>query len=143
MAAVIDLHTGRRLPEVKPPVRPVRPVLRLVHGGRSPRVRSVRRTFLVRRAIAAVTVVVLLLVATQVLGAVVGTAVESAVGAFEGPPAASAQVHVVAPGETLWSVAGRLAPGVDRRVAIDDLLALNGGAPLRVGQRLRLPASFD
>ena len=135
MAAVIDLHTGRHLPEAAPATPPQ---LRLVRGGQHPQARSMRRTYLARRlAVAAVAVVVVVLLA-QVLGAVGG----SVAGAFDPAPAASGEVHVVEAGDTLWSIARQVAPGVDRRVAVDDLLALNGEGPLRIGQHLQLPASF-
>jgi hypothetical protein len=136
MAAVIDLHTGLQLPEQ---ASPSRPRLLLVQGGQAPQARALRRTFLVRRALALAVAAVVLVVLAQLVGLVAGSVAE----AIDSPPAASGQVHLVAPGETLWSVAGDLAPQLDRRVAVDDLLALNGEAPLRAGQRLQLPASFD
>jgi Tfp pilus assembly protein FimV len=135
MAAVIDLHTGRHLPEAAPATPPH---LRLVRGGQDPRARSLRRTYLVRRTAVAAVAVAVILVLAQVVGAVSG----SVAGAFDSAPAASGQVHVVEPGDTLWSIAGQVAPGIDRRVAVDDLLALNGEGPLRIGQQLQLPASF-
>jgi Tfp pilus assembly protein FimV len=94
--------------------------------------------FLVRRAAVAAFAVIAILVLSQVVGSVL-----SAAGAVLSPrPAASGQVHTVRSGESLWSIAGDLAPGLDRRVAVDDLAALNGGADVRAGQELRLPASF-
>lgn len=47
----------------------------------------------------------------------------------------------VAPGETLWQIAGRVAPGVDRRDTVDRILELNGlrAGDLRAGQRLAVP----
>ena len=135
MAAVIDLHTGRHLPEVAPTPAPQ---LRLVRGGQDPHARSMRRTYLVRRTAVAAVAVVLVLLVVQILGAVGG----AVAGAFDSAPAASGEVHVVRAGDTLWSIAGQVAPGVDRRVAVDDLLALNGEGPLRIGQHLQLPASF-
>ena len=56
--------------------------------------------------------------------------------------AESAAVYVVQPGDTLWSIAGGLAPDRDRRDVVDRLAATNGGAGLRVGQRLVVPASL-
>lgn len=54
-------------------------------------------------------------------------------------------VHAVTvqPGETLWGVATRLAPGRDPRVVVEQIRRLNGltGASLRAGQQLRLPAA--
>ena len=134
MAAVIDLQTGHR---IEPGTEP-RPQLRVLQGGRSPAALVARRTYLLRRVLVASVAVVLVVVLAQLVGSLAG----SLAGAVDGPPAASGQVHVVRPGDTLWSLAGDLAPGLDRRVAVDDLLALNGERPLGVGQELQLPASF-
>jgi hypothetical protein len=49
-------------------------------------------------------------------------------------------VRVVRPGETLWAIARAIAPNDDPRAVVDELIALNGGAPLEVGQRLVLPS---
>ncbi len=54
----------------------------------------------------------------------------------------TAAVYVVQPGDTLWSIAGGLAPDRDRRAAVDRLAAANGGADLLVGQRLIVPPSL-
>jgi len=45
-------------------------------------------------------------------------------------------VVVVQPGDTLWTIARRLAPGADPRALVDRIAATNGGAALFVGQRL-------
>jgi LysM repeat protein len=144
MAAVIDLHTGSQVAAAPSDGAGVaRPDLRLIQGGRA-RPGPVggptdRRVFLVRRVAVGVVAALVVLLLAQVVGAVL-----SAAGAVLSPrPAASDQVHTVRPGESLWSIAGDLAPGVDRRVAVDDLAALNGDADVRAGQHLRLPASFD
>jgi Tfp pilus assembly protein FimV len=47
---------------------------------------------------------------------------------------------VVREGDTLWSIAGRVAPHLDVRVAVDRLVAANGGAPLVPGQVLEVPS---
>jgi Tfp pilus assembly protein FimV len=46
--------------------------------------------------------------------------------------------YVVQPGDTLWSIAARLAPDDDPRAVVDALRAANGGADLQVGDRLDL-----
>ena len=73
-----------------------------------------------------------------------GLLVSSLVAGTAGPgstPVATT-THRASAGDTLWEIAGRYAPQVDRRVAMDDLLALNGGATLQVGQEVLLPASW-
>ena len=48
---------------------------------------------------------------------------------------------VVQPGETLWSIAQRVAPGTDPRLTVARLTDMNalGSAPIVAGQRLLLP----
>ncbi|MFZ4518842.1 MAG: LysM peptidoglycan-binding domain-containing protein [Microthrixaceae bacterium] len=133
MAAVIDLSTARHLPT---PARNHRPELRVVPGGRSEQARRLRRTYLRRRLFVAGVALVVLLVAANVVATVMPAA--SGAGAV---PVSSATYRVL-PGDTLWSIAGQVAPGVDRRIAVDQLADLNGGTVLRAGQALRLPESF-
>jgi Tfp pilus assembly protein FimV len=47
-------------------------------------------------------------------------------------------VYVVQPGDTIWSIAHELDPSGDTRAMVDRIVALNGGAALEPGQRLRL-----
>lgn len=49
----------------------------------------------------------------------------------------------VAPGETLWAIAGEVAPGADRRDTIQRILELNAmpSASVLAGQRIAVPAS--
>jgi nucleoid-associated protein YgaU len=47
-------------------------------------------------------------------------------------------VYVVQPGDTIWSIAHELDPSGDTRGTVDRIVALNGGAALEPGQRLRL-----
>ncbi len=49
---------------------------------------------------------------------------------------------IVQPGDTLWTIAERVAPEVDRRKAVDELAKIAGGSMLEVGQRLEIPAVF-
>lgn len=62
----------------------------------------------------------------------------SAPGAGRSAAPVPAQVTVHA-GDTLWSIAGRIAPGVDPRAEVATLQRLNhlGGAQLQPGQVLR------
>ncbi len=136
MAALISPHTSRHIrSEPQRPVGPTaRPTLRVIEGGRSP---VLRRTYLRRRLIVATGAVLVLLVGGQL--------VANVAGADSGPAVVpvSEQRHVVRPGDTLWSIAGELAPEVDRRVAVDDLIALNGDDTLQVGQQLVVPDGWS
>jgi hypothetical protein len=60
---------------------------------------------------------------------------------FDGPPAPG-PVYVVQPGDTLWSIAGTLAPGVDTRRAVGALRSAAGGSDLVPGQRITVPSSL-
>jgi Tfp pilus assembly protein FimV len=54
--------------------------------------------------------------------------------------AGRAQVYVVQPGDTLWSIARQVAPGRDPRPVVDGLIKANdvrGG--LQAGQELSIP----
>jgi LysM repeat protein len=67
----------------------------------------------------------------------VGRVTSTALGA----PNAPGPEVVVQQGDTLWSIAERIAPKRDPRSTAADLMATNGlGSPsLQVGQHLRLP----
>jgi hypothetical protein len=56
-------------------------------------------------------------------------------------PAGDNLVAVVQPGDTLWSIAQRYAPGADRFDTIDEIRRLNGieDYTVHAGQRLVLP----
>ena len=127
MAALITPHTSQHIPAG-------RPTLRVIEGGRSPRL---RRTYLRRRLIVATGAALVLLIGGQL--------VANVVTAGSGPAVVpvSEQRHVVRPGDTLWSIAGELAPDVDRRVAVDDLIALNGDGTLQIGQQLVVPDGWS
>ncbi|HET6810505.1 MAG TPA: LysM peptidoglycan-binding domain-containing protein [Acidimicrobiales bacterium] len=58
----------------------------------------------------------------------------------EGPSReVAAHMYVVQPGDTLWSIAGRVRPGTDPRPLVQALTSELGGAGLRPGESLQLP----
>lgn len=99
-------------------------------GPASSRARLTRRGRLV-----VVTGLVLLLFAAFSLGR---SGAEGATEAQRGP---QVEQTTVMPGETLWGVATRIAPGQDPRPVIEQIRRLNDlpGAHLRAGQQLLLP----
>lgn len=124
-------------PRPRPPV-PVGPLVRRLPD----RATRFRR----RRLAVLVTLVVAVALAVGAARLVTGLA---SIGASSGPrsveapggagPAPVAGVdYVVRPGDTLWSIATRIAPDDDPRVVVDALDAANGGVDLQVGDRLEL-----
>lgn len=85
-------------------------------------------------------VVVLLLVAVALVVFSLGRA-SSEASPSGGAPAAPRPTTVVQSGDTLWSIARRIAPGSDPRVMVERLSDLNDldGRPIQAGQRLTLP----
>ena len=81
-------------------------------------------------------VVLVALVLLVVAGFTVGRVSSQAAG-----PARPLPTVTVAPGETLWQIAARVAPHGDRRAFVAQLEALNGvrGGRVVAGQQLRLP----
>ncbi len=85
--------------------------------------------------------------AAAVLGLVVVAAVVLAGGrsAFAEPTGAPMRVeyHVVLPGETLWRIAGDVAPGADRRDTVARIAELNDltSGDVAVGTRIAVPVS--
>jgi LysM repeat protein len=80
--------------------------------------------------------VVVAAVAVTLLGLGAATA-----GRASGGPATT--TVVVQPGESLWQIAGRVAPGGDRRVTVDRLQKLNdlGSSVVVPGQVLVVPVA--
>ncbi|MTE23163.1 LysM peptidoglycan-binding domain-containing protein [Microbacterium sp. ZXX196] len=102
------------------------------------RLRITRRGRRVLAAVAAAPVVVA--VAAAVLGG--GAALGSGVA---GAPAGTFETVTVMSGDSLWSIAERVAPSADPRDVVDEIASLNGlaGAELEMGQRLALPAAYS
>ncbi len=138
-AAALQLPSRRPQPGSvpPPPSGPPRPALRLIEGGRAP-ARVTRQAMYRRRRLVALVVVAsvtaaALLLASAVLARTAGDGTPHPVaGTVE------STVHVVQPGETLWSIARGLDPDGDVRLVVDRLIDRNGHAPLVVGQRLEV-----
>lgn len=83
-------------------------------------------------------------VAAGVAAAILGGGV--ALGTADGAPSASdfGQVTVMS-GETLWSIAERVAPAHDPRDVVAELSALNtlDGGVVQAGQQLTLPVAYS
>lgn len=130
MAAIIEPH---RLHPAPAP----RPALRLVpaHGGRPVDVRADLGLGPVHLAIAVVALLLAMVLAVAIGNGALASLAPAAPGAT---PAATAEVQVQA-GDTYWSVARRLQPTGDVRPLVDQLVALNGSAPLQAGQEILVP----
>ncbi|MFZ6004987.1 MAG: LysM peptidoglycan-binding domain-containing protein [Actinomycetota bacterium] len=138
-ATALQLQPRLRPTTVPPGPGPSsRPSLRVLEGGRAPAELARQAIYRRRRLVALMLATVLLVGVLLLANAVV---VRTAGGGNPHPVAgtSSQSVHVVQPGDTLWSIARSLDPDGDVRLTVDRLVDLNGGAPLSVGQRLDLP----
>jgi hypothetical protein len=107
----------------------------VLEGGRAGAAQARRRTYLRRRLVAAVVAVALVAALHLLAGsALAGTAGGGTPSAAAG--ATSPVTHVVQPGDTLWTIAERVAPGEDLRPVVDELRQRHGSTELEVGDRL-------
>src|SRR3954447_17750135 len=85
--------------------------------------------------------VVVLALLIGLLGAALVWVARLSAPASSGPATVAPQVVSVAPGDTLWSIAVRVAPGVDPRDEVARLQRVNhlDGVDLVPGQHLRVP----
>jgi hypothetical protein len=102
---------------------------------RAPRRLPDRATRIRRRRLALV-----LVVATVVLTltALLRATAPDVVGSDDAPRPISESVYIVQPGDTLWTIAERLAPGKDPRPIVAELRQRHGASELEVGDRLDL-----
>jgi Tfp pilus assembly protein FimV len=58
------------------------------------------------------------------------------------PQAVPVTYRIVLPGQTLWQIAGQIAPGVDPRTTVQQIVDLNAlpSAAVSAGQRIAVPA---
>ncbi|HEX5587570.1 MAG TPA: hypothetical protein VFZ17_09695, partial [Acidimicrobiia bacterium] len=98
--------------------------------------RRVSRAAYVRRRLSVAVLAVAAVLLTAQAGAALGGSSSEAPGRA---PTSSAPVRAtrVVPGDSLWSVAQRLAPGDDPRPVVDALREARRGAPLLVGETIR------
>ncbi|MGZ4691944.1 MAG: hypothetical protein ACXVKA_17065 [Acidimicrobiia bacterium] len=96
--------------------------------GRPPRVSAT--TYWRRRLAVLLGAVIVVLTAGQA-GAALGSSPLAAPGR---PP--SVVRYVVRPGDSLWTVAGRVAPGKDPREVVDALAQARHGTSLQVGETI-------
>ena len=141
--AAVTITTGPGVPAL-PPMR------RHAPRGATPRVHRVARATYLRRRVVAVGVALGFVVVAAQAGAALGgsplaaperrpTAV--AIDATDAAPTSSPTVRpvVVRPGDTLWSIAERLAPGDDPRPVVAEVEAARGDAPLLAGETILWP----
>lgn len=116
-----------------------RPYLRLVPPPSSRPARTSAAVFR-RRRVAVLLGFAALVLATMVF---VGAPAPETTRAGSTAPVASTQAarqdYVVRQGDTLWAIARRLRPDGDVRPVVDRLADQRRGAPLRVGERIKLP----
>ncbi len=136
MVAIASLPTtvttpGRALRAASTAPRPVpgprRPVLQLV-----PPAGSAPRTVVGRPVGSLVATALLALAVVLALGYLVTTPTAT-------PGTATAGTHVVADGETMWSIAVEHAPAGQAAGYVEQLVAANGSAAVAPGQELVLP----
>jgi LysM domain-containing protein len=120
-----------------------RPRLRLVERRRrrAPALRVPDRATRIRRRRLVALIAVAAVVALVWVGlrAVVPAVVGTSVGVDDPEPLPVTDgTYVVQPGDSLWSIARRMAPGDDPRPIVDELRERYGDASLETGDRLEL-----
>jgi hypothetical protein len=127
--AMIEQVFPEVLPKVLPKVLPQVPTAGEAPPGEIGRMRLTGRGRAVARVLAIVLVVALFLL------------VAPGLARGDGPDRPAQRItYVVEPGDTLWSIARRVAPGRDPRPVVDGLIRANDlRAGLQAGQELSIP----
>ena len=102
------------------------------------------RLRLTRRGRSVLTTVGALPLAAVVAFAMLNGGTASAARDDSSATAATFETVVVAPGETLWAIAGQVAPTADPRDVVDAIVSLNAldSAGVVAGQDLAIPAKY-
>jgi LysM domain-containing protein len=139
MVAVLQADGAGRVQ----PVRAVRPASardQVVHRRERPRTpRSPRTAMFWRRRIVAAALGLGVLLTGAHAGAAALVGGSTTVSPERGRP--HVVRVVVAPGDTLWSIAHRLAPHDDTRAVVDAIVAARGSAEVRAGDTITWLAS--
>jgi nucleoid-associated protein YgaU len=143
----LPIHAPHPLPEL--PQRATRPDLRLIPGGAAAARRcrqplAVYRRRRIAAALLASTVAVLVMAgASSLERRLTEEPAEPTPAATDAPAVIDGPTYVVQPGDTVWSIAGRLDPDGDIRPTVDRLAEAAGGTTLQPGQRIPLDAVVD
>ena len=140
MAAIVHPHPAGR--PNRPPLVLVGPDDRPPRPASQPRRAPSRRVAYRRRRLVAVVALVALALIVQLAVHTASAWLGGGSLAASEPPSATAaasSVHVVQPGDTLWTLARRAQPTGDVRPLVGRLSAAQDGRALRPGQRIVLP----
>jgi hypothetical protein len=127
---------GQREPR-SAPLRLVPPIERI--GARPARVRSAVPAVQLTRRGRLVVLVVLLAAGVGMMIGLTGLFGSAAAGVAPASPAT--RTIVIQPGQTLWSIAGQVAPSTDRRDTIARIVELNAlpNSAVSAGERIAVP----
>ena len=117
---------------------PTEPSLYLLPPAGTPRTR--RAAYRRRRVGAVIVLVSLVLACRWAFGGLVSSPLAAAEPVRPQAQPEAAEVHIVQPGETWWSLARSIQPSGDVRPLVAQLSRANGKQPLMIGQRIELPA---
>jgi hypothetical protein len=97
-----------------------------------------------RRLLVVVALAVAVIGLVMAVERVAGDGGSAAAGGRQSQPTPIAgEVYVVQPGDNLWSIAERLAPGDDPRPVVRELRERHGGVQLEVGDRVPIDGLGD